>query len=378
MADEKVIKTTNGYFDIVGTIEIDDKVFAIDSPGKKNMNWRMNVFNPKVLGVDGQSMYIRINDGYDTVKGKTIFAKSINDTDLTIKFVDRMNPNIISQVNDKSFFKVGVARKTETNEVGKEYKVWEYKNFITVYDLIKFLKDVMPIGSKHKVRLIGRIKHSVYQEEVSRNYEIQKVFILTGNEDEGKELTPGFNFTQNVIITDGAIDISNFDEDGVANINAKVITKASGKYSLLPITLKIRAAEEKRSTYKKTMERYFSVHGDTVRRINIDGYFNSGFIAGNVTEEDLPEEARELIEDGFYSLEDVLKMYATRDRVDEAVIKRPLLKKDKDSGRLSVDMSDLEYTMEDIEAIETAAIVSETKVETSVEDEDFLKELDGM
>lgn len=379
MANEKVIKTTNGYFDIVGTIEVDDKVFALDVPGKKNANWRMNTFNPKITGADGQSMYVRINDGYDVVKGKKIFAKSVSDTDLTIEFKDRFTEGIVSKVNEKSFFKVGIGKKTEVNEQGKEYKVWEFKNFLTVYDLVRYLQEVMPLASKHKIRLTGRLKYSVYQEEVQRNYELQKVYILTGNEEEGKELAPGFNFTQNVVVTNGAVDTENFETEGIANINTQVVVRvAKDKYELLPLTMKVRAEEEKRATYKKMIDKFFTVEGDTVRRINIDGYFNSGFIAGAVTEEDLPEEAKELIEDGLYSIEDVLKMYATRERVDETVIKRPVLKKDKDSGKPVVDMSDSEYTMADLKAIGEAVIVTETKIEVSTEDEDFLAELDGI
>lgn len=378
MTEERVIKTTNGYFDIVGTIEVDDKVFTIDSPGKKNVNWRMNIFNPKVSGLEGQSMYIRINDGYDAVKGKNIYAKSVNDTDLTIQFADRLNPNIISQVNDRSFFKVGIGKKTEVNEQGKEYKTWEYKNFITVYDLITFLKSIMPLGSKFKVRMVGRIKYSVYQEEVLRNYDLQRIYILTGNEEEGKDLAPGFNFTQSVVITEGAVVSDNIDTEGVAIVTGQVINKVSGKYEMLPVTFKMRPSEEKKATYKKMLEKYFTVHGDTVRRVNIDGYFNSGFIAGNVTEEDLPDDAKELIEDGIYEMEDVLKLYATRERVDEAIIKRPLLKKDKDTNMPSVDMSDLDYTMQDIKSIEVTSVATEVKVETTVEEDDFLKELDDI
>ena len=47
-------------------------------------------------------MFIRIQDGYDSAKGKTIFARSTDDKQMEIAFGDRNNQAILERVNDMS------------------------------------------------------------------------------------------------------------------------------------------------------------------------------------------------------------------------------------------------------------------------------------
>ena len=87
MTKELNKKQTLGRFDIVGEIAVDSKVFAIGSKGKNNQAWISNVFNPRVDGVNGASMFIRMQDGYDEVKGKTLYLKTVNDESMEIDLI---------------------------------------------------------------------------------------------------------------------------------------------------------------------------------------------------------------------------------------------------------------------------------------------------
>ena len=374
-------KQTLGYFDIVADVTVDDKCFSLGIAGKNNINWLQNIFNPKVETKDGKSMYMRFSSGYDSKKGKTIYAMSKKGTMIEVPFADRMNQNMIDLVDDKSFIRVGIGKKTEKNEeTGKEYKAWEYNKYLDLFDAIAFLNQIMPLASTTKVRLQGRVRFNEYNNEVTRNYDLQSIYILTNNEDEGKEMPYKLSFTQNVLLTEGCVDDSKLDSEGLIEVNSKiycVVSKNKVKSAqILPVKFVMKATDEqKKATYKRTVDKFLTVKGDTVRRINLDCVFESGYVASNVSEEDLPQEAIELIEDGLYSKEEVMKMYANKERVDRLVIVRPLIRKINDKP--AVDYNDEEYTLDDLEGNEVE-IIEEEQVQSDEEVDDLLDELENL
>lgn len=377
MTEQKDKKQTLGYFDVIGEVAVDSKAFALLQPGKNNPKWIQNVFNPRIDGVDGQSKYMRFSSGYDTVKGKKIFAQSKSKTSLEIPFGDRKNQNMIDLVDDKSFIKVGIGKVIEKNaETNKEYKVWEFNKFLDVFDAIEFLNKMMPLASKNKVRLVGKIKHSVYNDEVQTNYELQTIYLLNGNEEEGKELAPKFCFTQNVLITEGAVDKSKLETEGTVKVATNVYVKIKQEYKVLPLEFMMIAKDDsQKETFKKVIDRYFDVKGDVVRRINLDCRFESGYIASNVEESDLPDDAKELIEDGLYSKEEVMKMYANKDRVDRLVITRPLIK--KIDNKPQVDFNDKEFELKDLEG-KVVEIAKDEVIQSESEVDELLSELENL
>lgn len=380
MTKEVNKKQTLGRFDLVGNIAIDSKVFALNTPGKNNANWISNTFNPKIEGANGQSMFVRISDGYDAVKGKKIFARSQNDTPLEISFADRRTQSIVDMVDERSFIKVAVDKVTMKNDNGTKYKAWNFQKFLTVYDAIEYLTQVMPLASKLKVRMVGDLKYSEYNGSLQRNFELKTLYILTGNEEEGKELPCDFKFTQNVILTKDAVDMSEFESTGVAKVKTKLYVKkpkVKDAYQLLELPLLVRATEENKVKYSKILPKYFQVGEDVVRRINIEGVFNVGYTTGQIDENDLPAEAIELIEDMILTKEEVLKMYAKKDRVDELLIRKPVAKMTDDGIKL--DYSDTDYTMEDI-TLASAGLPEGETVNTSSNEsvDDLLNELEGL
>lgn len=373
MADKNK-KQTLGNFNITGFITIDDKTFELNKPGKRNPNWIMNVFNPKIETPNGKSMYMRFQDGFDSVKGRQIYAfiKDTGDT-MKVNFADRNNETILSQLDERSFIRIGLKKeKVKNEETGKVYEQWVFKEFLSSYDAIKFLSEYFPIGHKFKARIKGRQKFNQYKNETNKNYDLQTIYILDENDDSECE----FSFTQNVLITENCLDLEKWDAEGVATVNTKVYQKKNkDEYEVLIVPMIIRGeTPEKKATYDKIITKYFTVDEGIVRRINIDGIYNSGYIVGNITENDLPDEARELIEDELYSKEEVMKMYATKDRVDEMLIKRPHMRKINDKP--SVDYDDKEFTPDDLVNLivepekEEEIVIPDEKV-----DEELLNEL---
>lgn len=371
MQNERQIKTTNGYFDVVGDIIVDAKTFTLGQPGKNNQNWIQNIFNPKIEADNGKSMYMRFSSGYDAVKGKTIYTRSKSETNLEVAFGDRNNENIINLVDEKSFIRVGISKEIVKDEAtGKEYKQWVYKNFLDTFDVVAFLQQVMPVTSKQKVRITGAIKFSTYNGEVQRNYDIQTIYLLNENEDEGKEMQPKLEFTQNVLLTKGCVVNELDKENGIATINSLIMIKEKKEFKTVPVKFLMKPQNEKqRETYKKLIERFFEVEEGKVRKITLECIFEVGYIAGNVKEEDLPDEAKELLDMELYSMEEVMKMYAVKDRVDNLLIKRPKMKIVE--GNLSVEMNDTEYLPSDLEG-KSAEIIEEEVVGANDENIDSL------
>ena len=376
-ANERQIKTTNGYFDVVGEIIVDAKTFTLGQPGKNNQNWIQNIFNPKIEADNGKSMYMRFSSGYDAVKGKTIYARSKSETNLEVAFGDRNNENIISLVDEKSFIRVGISKELVKDEAtGKEYKQWVYKNFLDTFDVVSFLQQVMPLASKQKVRITGAVKFSTYNGEVQRNYDIQSIYLLNGNEDEGKEMQPKLEFTQNVLLTKGCVVDELDKENGVATVNALVMIKEKKEFKTVPVKLLMKPQDEKqKETYKKLIPMVFEVPEDKVRKIALDCIFEVGYVAGNVNENDLPQEAKELLDMGLYTMEEVMKMYAGRERVDNVLIKRPKIK--IVDGKPNVEMNDTEYLPSDLEG-KGAEVIEEEVVAGSGSIDSLLDDLNNL
>lgn len=352
MSNEVNKKQTLGKFDITGHISVDGKVFTLGSKSKNNPTWVSHIFNPRIEGANGASMFIRIQDGYDSAKGKTIYARSTDDKQMEIAFGDRNNQAILERVNDMSFIKVFFKRVEKENESGKKYTTWEEpKKFLTMYDAIEFLNQIMPLGFKKKVRLFGDLRYSEYNGKAQRNFEVKTIYILTDNEEEGSERPLEFKFTQNIIIMGDAADTTRLDDEGVLTINAKLYVKkpkTKDKYELLNLPLVMRTNEEKgKEIYRQVANKYFTADTDKVRRVNVEGIFQCGYVSANVTQGELPEEALELIAEGLYSEEEVMKLYAKKEKVDELVVKRPIAK--IVDGRPQVDMDETTYSMADIE-----------------------------
>lgn len=347
--NERQLRTTNGYFDVVGEIVIDTKTFTLGQPGKNNQNWIQNIFNPRIDADNGKSMYMRFSSGYDAVKGKTIYTRSKNESNLEVSFVDRNNENILNLVDEKSFIKVGISKEMIKDEAtGKEYKQWKYKNFLDTFDVVAFLQQVMPMASKQKVRITGAIKFSTYNGEVQRNYDIQSIYLLNNNEEVGKEMQPKLEFTQNFLLTKGCVIDELDGEKGVATVNALVMIREKKEFKTVPVKLLMKPQDEQaKETYKRLIPKFFEIDEDKVRRINLECIFEVGYVSGNVNENELPDDAKELLDLGLYTLEEVMKMYAVRERVDNLLIRRPKVK--IVDGKVNFELSDTEYLLSDLD-----------------------------
>lgn len=372
MAEEKKLRVSYGTFDVTGVINITPDTFQVDLKGKNSPNFNYSRINMKMEDDNGNSFYLNAMDGFDTVKGRTIYA-NIKDSEtreqMQINFADRHNEEILKHIDNRSM--VSVALRKVENEEGK--KVWEYKNFLALYDAINYIKDRFETGMK--VRVTGQTRYSLYNENLNKDFQINNIYLLADENENNFE--SAFIFKQDVILKEDAVDLSEWDEKLLAKVNAEVLTKDKTGYKLLKLPLVIRAKEEDKEKRNKVIEKFLTVEEGKVRRIKLEGRYKIGYESGQVNEDELPEEALELIEMDLYDKEEVLRMYVNRDRVDEMAIVRPVVFAKK-GEKPKVDFSDDEYTIEDLNSLEVELPwEKEVKVEASDDDDlSFLDELD--
>ncbi|AKO92020.1 hypothetical protein BEH_07840 [Priestia filamentosa] len=360
---------TFGTFEAKGTITVDPNTFQIDLKGKNNPQWNYSRLNMKMEDNEGNSFYLNAQDGFSLTDGRIIYA-NLKDGEaneqLQVAFGDRNNPEILKHVADRSFIKVAL-RKVK-NEEGK--MVWDYVNFLTAYDVMNYLKDRLKTGMKLYVR--GRVKHSIFNDKLQREYEIQRIFLLPAEEESDS----GFKFTQSVLISSNSLDLEKWETEGIATVNTKLHYKKKGVSEYLDLELKIRATEENKGTYQKIIDKYLTVEEDKIRQITVDGKYKIGYTQRQVTKEDLPAEALELIEDGFYTLEEVLKMNTNNgERVDEMQLTRPTLLKDRDTGKPKLIIDDEAFKPEDLIMVD---VEPEPEVVVSNDDDEDLSFLDDL
>lgn len=368
-------KQTLGNFNITGYITIDDKTFEMNKAGKNNKNWIMNVFNPKVEDKEGKSMYMRFMDGFDKVKGKRIFARTKDNSNIEISFADRDKEALLEQLDDFSFVKVGLGKeKVKDEETGKEYERWNFRKFITPYDAIALLKEVLEIGKTYKVRMIGNQKFNLFNGNMNRNYDLQTIYILP--KDDTSECD--FGFKHNILLDSESVNMDKWIDEGIANIKAKVYQKKKkDEYEVLEVPFVIRANENNKEKYENVIKKHLLVEEEgVIRRINIAGIYNCGYISGKVEEEDLPEEIKEMIKDGIYTKEQILNMNSKKERVDELVIRKPVVR--RIDGILKVDKSNDEFKPEDLENLVVETEDEEIEIPDEELDDDLLDELESL
>lgn len=375
MADEKELYPSRGYFDVTGVVTISEKTFQKDLKSKQNPDYTYSRIDLQLKTDDGDTFFLNTMDGFDSKKGKTLYARDKDGNNFKVNFADRKNKTILDQLDEKSF--VGVALTHEdANDNG--YRPWKYESFLAFYDAIDYLSTRLETGMK--LRITGQTRYSEYNGDTQKNFNVNNIYLL----DEQDEYETKFTFRQNVLIQHGDIDLSKWEDEGTATVNSHVLNKKSGNLELLSLPLTIRTTDKNKQPYKKVIDKFLDVPEGIVRRINLEGSYHRGYVASQVTTDDLPDEAKELIEDGLYTEKEVTRMYANRESVDEMTIIRPVMFKRRDAQAPSVDFSDDEVTVEDIEKLNVEVPwdedgnAKEDELDESPDEKDDLSFLDDL
>lgn len=314
-------------FTLIGEAKVNDFSFKIDAKSEKS-SWIYNSLN---LGVDcGEkfgTVYAELMGGYSEDRENLIYAhgKDENGNDdwskqITVDWEDRFNEDIIEEVGEGSFLTVGLEKTT----AGKTY----YKHFLSAYDAIAYIQEHLTDGTVVNVR--GRLQYSVYNGITQVRKTIQSI-VLSGVDEPSKYRA---NFTQSILLDKDSASLKNIDKDkGVMYVDARVLdyvkevngTEIRGQY---PFSKQFEFEMDftKPDICKKIVDKVFKVKKD-VTQITFEGDFIEGGAQVTATEDDIPEDIKELIKAEVFDEAEVLtKLSSGGSRERRMVLRKPTIK----------------------------------------------------
>lgn len=318
-------------FELAGKASIGQHTYKIDEKSEKS-DWIYNVLN---IGVDcGEkhgTVYAELMGGYGSerdniiyVHGKKDDGRDDFDNKYTIDWDDRFDEGILEEIGEMCFITIGI-------EKDKHDKIF-YNKFLSAYDAIAYVKENLEDGTTIKVK--GNIKYQSYNGNVNLKKEITSI-ILAKDDDKFK---PHATFVQTVLLDKdslGKIDKSK----GIMPITGTVLeyTKEwKGKEVKQFIPLKkifeyeLDLTSEEKT--KKIIDKLLKVRKG-VTEITFEGDFIEGGAVVTVTEDDIPEDIKELIEIGAYTLEEALaKCTEGTSKERRMVFRKPSIKMQGEEG----------------------------------------------
>jgi hypothetical protein len=411
--ERKALKKGKAAFTLIGRAKVTDKTFNLDN--SYDSGW---TDNQMYLGVDcgnGNMVYAEMRGGFfpdddNVLRG---FSKDDKGDDgkskqVEIAWEDRFNEDLLDTIADTSFITVGVEKDVKGKTV--------YKKFLSAYDAVEYLND--HLENEMIVNVKGNIGYSEYEDNVSVKKEITSI-VLSKVEDEydkvheaeakkaEEENNPDFefteledffkaSFTQTILLDSDSIGKKDAEKNTIT-LNAYVVDyvgkpKINGKkveikkYVTYPKTFEIAINEDNAEVTAKMLQRYFKVKKkNTINVLTVVGNLIEGAAIVNITEDDIPDDIKELIEMGLYSEEEAKAKCAVGNNNRErrmVIIKPDITYVGKDDDRKpTVAFEEGTYSDTDLYFYEQALNDSGVKVddtETSSDDSDEVSEEDDL
>ena len=389
--ERKALKKGKATFNLIGRAKVTDKTFNLDN--SYDSGW---TDNQMYLGVDcgnGNIVYAEMRSGFFPDKDNVIRAYDKNEKDesgksksVEIAWEDRLDEALLDSIADSSFLTVGVEKDVKGKTV--------YKKFLTAYDAVEYLNDYLEDGVVVNVK--GNIGYSEYEGNVSVKKDITSIVLSkVENEEDFKE-----TFSQTILVDSKSIGKKN-EEKGTMELDAYVIDyvgspKIDGekveikKNVVFPRTFEVEINENPEIT-AKMLQRFFKPKKGKLTEITVTGNLVEGAAIVNITEDDIPDDIKELIAMGLYSEEEAEKKCAVgnNNREKRMIIVKPDITYvgQGDERKPTVAFEENKYEDSDLyfyeQALNDAGIDTSSESEgnsddEASEDDDLLKMLEGM
>lgn len=343
-------------FELYGFVKITDNTFSLNNKSEKS-DWLWNRMNLYVdCGEKYGNIFCSLMGGYGLNRDNYIYVhgKDKDDNDdfensYTIDFEDRFNESIISDLGRACFKSVTLEKDTNDKYVTKR--------FLSDFDIIEYLKDVLTDGTYVHIR--GNLSYRTYNGNVT----IEKN--VTSISAADKEKHPYMaNFRQTILFDRDVIGDLNKDKKTI-DIHAYVLEKfkefnghdltdngtTNGKFVPLKKDFEYDYSNISEANLKKAFTKLFKAKKG-VTQATFEGYFVEGGAIITATEDDIPDDIKELIEFGIMTKEEVLAKCAdSSSREYRMLIEKPFVKKVTDNdGNVSVeiDIEDNKYSDDDL------------------------------
>lgn len=324
--ERKALKKGKASFNLIGSVKITDKTFNLNNT--YDSGWTDNIM---YVGIDcgqGNVVYAEMRGGFFPDRDNKIFAFSKEDKDangrsqsVEIAWEDRFDGDILDTISDSSFVTVGVEKDTHNKTL--------YKKFLSAYDAIEYLAEYLVDGTIVNVK--GNISYSEYDGNVSAKKEITSI-VLSRVEDESDFKAV---FQQTILLDSKSIGKKD-NEKGTIELDAYVVDyvgspKIDGKkvaikkYISYPKTFEVEVNSEKPDVTIKMLQKFFKAKKDSITELTVTGSLIEGGSIVNITDDDIPDDIKELIEMGIYTEEEAEKKIAvgSGSREKRMVIKKP-------------------------------------------------------
>lgn len=304
--ERKALKKSKASFALIGKAKISDKTFNLDNTF--DSGWTSNQM---YLGVDcgnGNTVFVEMNGGYFPNDDNILRGFSKEDKDdsgkskmVEVAWEDRFDEELLDTIADSSFITVGVEKDVKGKTV--------YKKFLSGYDAVAYIEENLTDGTIVNVK--GNIGYSEYDGNVSTRKEVTSI-VLSKVEDESDFKA---TFTQTILIDKDSIGKAD-KEKGTVELNAYVVDyvgniKIDGKKTAIkknvsyPKTFEIFVDPDKKEVSAKMIDKFFKVKKKgQINELTVVGNIVEGATVVNITEDDIPDDIKELIEMGLYSEEE--------------------------------------------------------------------------
>ena len=392
--ERKALKKGKAAFNLIGRVKVTDKTFNLDN--SYDSGW---TDNSMYVGVDcgnGNTVYAEMRSGFFPDKDNVIRAYSKDEKDdagksksVEIAWEDRLDESLYDSISDSSFLTVGVEKDVKDKTV--------YKKFLTAYHAVENLNEHLEDGMIVNVK--GTIGYSEYEGNVSTKKEITSIVLSKIDDEADFKAT----FSQTILVDSKSIGKKN-DDKGTMELAAYVVDyvgkpKIDGekievkKNVTYPKTFEVAINDENPEITAKMLQRFFKPKKGKITEITVTGNLVEGGSTVNITEDDIPDDIKELIEMGLYSEEEAEKKIAVGNgnRERRMIIVKPDITYvgTGDDRKPTVAFEDGKYDEDDLYFYEQALLdagaepssdddTDSENEETSSEDDDLLAMLEGM
>lgn len=392
--ERKALKKGKAAFNLIGRVKVTDKTFNLDN--SYDSGW---TDNSMYVGVDcgnGNTVYAEMRSGFFPDKDNVIRAYSKDEKDdagksksVEIAWEDRLDESLYDSISDSSFLTVGVEKDVKDKTV--------YKKFLTAYDAVEYLNEHLEDGMIVNVK--GTIGYNEYEGNVSTKKEITSIVLSKIDDEADFKAT----FSQTILVDSKSIGKKN-DDKGTMELAAYVVDyvgkpKINGekievkKNVTYPKTFEVAINDENPEITDKMLQRFFKPKKGKITEITVTGNLVEGGSTVNITEDDIPDDIKELIEMGLYSEEEAEKKIAVGNgnRERRMIIVKPDITYvgTGDDRKPTVAFEDGKYDEDDLYFYEQALLdagaepssdddTDSENEETSSEDDDLLAMLEGM
>ena len=391
--ERKALKKGKAAFNLIGRVKVTDKTFNLDN--SYDSGW---TDNSMYVGVDcgnGNTVYAEMRSGFFPDKDNVIRAYSKDEKDdagksksVEIAWEDRLDESLYDSISDASFLTVGVEKDVKDKTV--------YKKFLTAYDAVEYLNEHLEDGMIVNVK--GTIGYSEYEGNVSTKKEITSIVLSKIDDEADFKAT----FSQTILVDSKSIGKKN-DDKGTMELAAYVVDYV-GKPKIDGEKIEVKknvtypkifevAINENPEITAKMLQRFFKPKKGKITEITVTGNLVEGGSTVNITEDDIPDDIKELIEMGLYSEEEAEKKIAVGNgnRERRMIIVKPDITYvgTGDDRKPTVAFEDGKYDEDDLYFYEQALLdagaepssddnTDSENEETSSEDDDLLAMLEGM